>query len=159
MPHSVVIRPATSAVDIAAVRALISAYMASLDVDLAYQGADTELATLPGKYAPPAGALLLAVDAGGHPVGCVALRPFGVDGDCEMKRLYVMPEARAQKLGRRLSEAIIAEARRRGYRRLLLDTLPGMTTAQNTYRALGFREIAAYYPTPVAGTMFMALDL
>ena len=154
---TVVVRPATSAGDIAEARRLFKEYEASLDVDLRYQGFEQELAGLPGAYAPPRGRLLLAVDDSA-PAGCVALRPLGDDVG-EMKRLYVRPVARGQRVGRLLAEAVIREARLIGYARMRLDTLPSMKDALALYRALGFEEIAPYYASPVAGTRFMELPL
>ncbi|MDX2158520.1 MAG: GNAT family N-acetyltransferase [Hyphomicrobiaceae bacterium] len=151
----VVIVPATTDEDVASVARLLRAYAASLDVDLAYQSFEDELETLPGQYAPPAGVILLARSGDGTPVGCVALRPLAATGCSEMKRLYVAPAGRGVGLGRRLAEAAIEEARRRGYREVRLDTLPSMIAAQALYRACGFEDMAAYYATPVAGTVFM----
>jgi putative acetyltransferase len=144
--------------DLPAIRELFRAYAASLPIDLGYQGFDGELASLPGKYAPPAGALLIARDANDAAVGCVAVRPLE-DGVCEMKRLYVAPEGRGSGLGRALAEAIIEAARAAGYREMRLDTLASMTGAQALYRSLGFVEIAPYYDTPIEGTVFMGLRL
>ena len=151
--------PANTADDIAAVAALFRAYAASLDVDLGYQNFDAELAGLPGDYGPPHGALLLARDDNGSAVGCVALRPLSAAGCCEMKRLYVAPKGRGSGLGRRLVEAVIAEATALGYRELRLDTLPTMHRARDLYAQLGFVPMAPYYDTPVAGTAFLALTL
>jgi GNAT superfamily N-acetyltransferase len=155
----ITIAPASSADDLAAVIALFRAYAASLDVDLAYQGFEAELAGLPGKYAPPGGALLLARDAGGIPVGCVGLRPIQPEGCCEMKRLYVAPEGRGTGLGRLLVEALVREAERLGYGEMRLDTLPSMADAMALYGKLGFVPMAPYYDTPVAGTLFMRRPL
>lgn len=148
-----------TAEDIAAGAALFRAYAASLGVDLAYQDFEAELAALPGKYAPPAGELLLARDAGGAPLGCVALRSIEPDSCCEMKRLYVAPAARGMGLGRALVQAIVEAAAGLGYRELRLDTLPDMIEAQTLYERMGFVRIAPYYETPIAGTVFMSRDL
>ena len=154
---TVLVRPVTSAGDLAETRRLFKEYEASLDVDLRYQGFEQELADLPGVYAPPRGRLLLAADDS-VPAGCVALRPLGGDV-CEMKRLYVCPAARGRRVGRLLAETVIREARLIGYSRMRLDTLPSMKEALALYRALGFEEIAPYYASPVAGTRFMELAL
>jgi putative acetyltransferase len=148
---------ATSADRIATARRLFKEYEASLGIELSFQGFAKEVAELPGAYAPPSGRLLLALD-GDEPAGCAALRPLG-DGICEMKRLYVRPTARGARLGRRLAETVIREAREIGYARMRLDTLPSMKEAFALYRTLGFREIAPYCENPIAGTRFMELDL
>ncbi len=139
--------------------ALIRAYAAALPIDLAYQDFEAEIATMPGKYAPPAGALLLARARDGAALGCVGLRPLADPGDCEMKRLYVAPAGRGLGVGRALVTAVVAAARQAGYQRLLLDTLPSMAAAMALYEEAGFATIPAYYDTPVAGTRFMALAL
>lgn len=146
--------------DRAALVALLKAYEAGIGVSLCFQSFDEELATLPGKYVPPDGALLLARNETGDLLGTVALR--GLDraqGICEMKRLYVAPAGRGQGLGRKLAEAVIAEARSLGYHAMRLDTLPSMQDAQRLYELLGFREIANYNGNPIAGTRFLEKDL
>jgi len=143
--------------DLEDVRVLLRAYAASLPFDLDFQDFDRELASLPGSYAPPDGALLGA-RAQGVLAGCVALRC--IDGERgELKRLFVQPGQRGAGLGRALAEAAVAEARRLGYRRLLLDTTPGMETAQTLYERLGFVETEPYRHNPVAGTRFLELEL
>jgi GNAT superfamily N-acetyltransferase len=149
------IAPLQAGADLDDARALFRAYAASLPIDLAYQGFPTELATLPGAYAAPSGALLLARDRAGVAIGCVALRPLAAPGCCEMKRLFVAPAARGFGLGRALMDAIIGEAARLGYRDVRLDTLPTMTAAIAMYRAAGFVPIAPYYDTAPAGTIFL----
>ena len=153
------ISPARLPDDIETVRGLFAEYVDSLGIDLSFQDVGAELAQLPGKYAPPRGAILIARDGAGSALGCVALRPWSQPGVCEIKRLYVRPAARGQALGRRLAEAVIAWAARAGYVRVLLDTLASMQAARQLYVALGFRPVAAYYDNPVPGTLYMALEL
>jgi ribosomal protein S18 acetylase RimI-like enzyme len=145
--------------DLSAITQLFRAYAASLPIDLGYQGFDGELATLPGKYAPPQGALLIARDANGAAIGCVAMRPLDEAGVCEMKRLYVAPEGRGLGLGKQLARAIIEAASAAGHHEMRLDTLATMHEAQALYRALGFTEIRPYYDSPVENTVFMRLML
>jgi ribosomal protein S18 acetylase RimI-like enzyme len=144
--------------DIAAVRALFREYQRWLGVDLCFQSFEAEVAALPGAYAPPSGCLLVA-DLGAGPAGCVAMRRLG-DGICEMKRLWLRPEAQGAGLGRALVDAVLGEARAAGYHTMRLDTLPDRMPAANAlYLRAGFRETAPYYHNPVAGTRYLALDL
>lgn len=160
------IEPARTAADHAAAGLLFDAYAASLGIDLGFQGFAAEREGLPGVYAPPAGALLLArtgTAPAAAPVGCVALRPLAYagmpPGCCEMKRLYVAPEGRGLGAGRALIAAVVAAARMAGYRRMWLDTLPELSAAVALYRQAGFTEIPAYNTTPVARTLYLGLTL
>lgn len=139
------------------IRALFEEYVTSLNFDLAFQNFEKELTGLPGDYAPPEGRLLLAL-YGSQSAGCVALRKLE-DGICEMKRLYVRLQFRGLHIGRALSEAIIAEARQIGYRKMRLDTVPSMQAAQTLYKSLGFVDIDAYCCNPISGARFMELKL
>jgi GNAT superfamily N-acetyltransferase len=143
--------------DLDDVRGLLREYAASLAFDLDFQGFDRELAGLPGAYDAPHGALLGA-RAGGTLAGCVALRRID-DERGELKRLYVRPDERRTGLGLALAEAAIDEARRLGYRRILLDTTPGMEKAQALYERLGFVDTEPYTQNPVPGTRYLALEL
>lgn len=134
--------------DVETVRGLLREYAGGLGVDLSFQDFESEVADPLGFYE----VVLLAED------GCVALRHID-ERTCEMKRLFVRRPARGSGLGRRLAEAIIGEARARGYERMLLDTLPTMKAAQQLYVSLGFRETAPYRHNPIAGTSFLELVL
>jgi len=157
VPLETKIRAPLGGSELVLARELISEYGDSLGVDLSFQGFEVELRGLPGDYAPPGGALLLAF-LREECAGCIAVRPLSGDV-CEMKRLYVRPRWRGLGIGGRLIEAVLSEARRAGYRAIRLDTLPSMTAARGIYEALGFRAIAPYYPSPIPGTAFLELDL
>jgi ribosomal protein S18 acetylase RimI-like enzyme len=139
---------AAGAADVEAVLELFREYAAGLGVDLSFQDFEAELADPLDFYE------LVLVTEG----GCVALRRIDQE-TCEMKRLYARPEARGSGLGRRLAEALIAEARARGYRRMLLDTLPTMAAARALYATLGFRETEPYRFNPIEGTTYLELFL
>src|SRR5262249_14330006 len=166
------LRRAETPADVALARELFVEYARWLAVDLCFQGFERELATLPGAYARPRGRLLLA---GVRPAafGCIALRPLEASSSRsneaadahdsmaigEVKRLYVQPAHRGEGWGRKLAEAVIAEARAIGYRELKLDTLDWMEDARKLYAKLGFRECPAYYDNPLRGVVYMALAL
>ena len=144
---------------IATARQLMREYEAALGVSLCFQNFEEELRSLPGKYAPPSGRLLLA-DVDGRIAGVIALRPVELAGVCEMKRLFVRPEFRGLSLGRALVHELIAQARSVGYECMRLDTMQGrMDRAIALYRMVGFREIPPYYDSPVKETLFLELDL
>jgi ribosomal protein S18 acetylase RimI-like enzyme len=151
------IRQAAFPRDTRDVRALFKEYADGLGVDLGFQGFDDEVAQLPGKYAVPTGRLLLAW-RGDEAVGCIAMRRID-NLVCEMKRLYVRPQARGEALGRRLVERLCDEARRAGYARICLDTLVSMASAQKLYESMGFKPIDPYVYNPLSGTQFLSLDL
>lgn len=158
-PTAFLIVPARSSRDVRDVATLLREYAATLPVDLAYQGFEEEVMGLPGAYAAPSGALLIARDTAGHGLGCVAVRAIARPDYCEMKRLFVSPLARGLGLGRALMDAIVSQATRLGYREMRLDTLPTMTTAIAMYRRAGFREVDAYYTPAPEGTLFMTRPL
>ncbi len=143
------------------VRSLFIDYQASLEIDLCFQGFEEELANLPGEYAEPMGALLIAcVD--GFPAGCCAFRPL-VNSDhvnaCEMKRLFVRPAFRSFGLGRQLVGRTMVQAQMAGYTTMLLDTLNDMETARALYQEAGFEEVAPYYHNPIPGAHYLMADL
>jgi putative acetyltransferase len=153
--------PADAPEWVAGARAIFREYADSLDVDLAFQHFDEELAGLPGRYRLPEGQLLLAL-VDGAVAGCGAFAPLP-DADypnaCEMKRLYVRPAFRRFGLGRLIAQALLDEARQAGYSTMLLDTLDDMEAARELYATLGFRDIPPYYYNPVPGAHYLKADL
>ncbi|HHP7238677.1 GNAT family N-acetyltransferase [Longibacter sp.] len=160
------IRPAIDG-DWAAVRDLFRDYLSELDFDLDFQDVDRELRALPGPYASPDGAVLLALESGasgtrhtgnGHrAVGVVAIKPLDAENGtriCEMKRLFVRPGHRGRGLGRALAEAIVEAARRRDYDMMRLDTVASMSSARAVYDRLGFRERDPYYHNPLDDVVY-----
>lgn len=154
---SVSLRAPSSEQDWALTRVLFLEYAATLQVDLCFQDFDQELADLPGEYAAPRGALLLAFVAD-QLAGCCALRPLDSSdyaNASEMKRLYVRSSFRGQGLGRLLTESILDAARHADYSCVLLDTLDDMESARALYEDLGFVEIPPYYHNPIAGAHYL----
>jgi len=151
------IAPASTHEEIAGVRRLFQEYAELLGVDLCFQGFADELAGLPGKYAPPEGALLIARQ-GQAIAGCVALRNLGANV-CEMKRLFVRPQFQGEGFGRALASAIVREGVNLGYQAMRLDTLDRLKEAMNLYESLGFKRIAPYYPNPLPGVVYWELPL
>ena len=153
--------PAESAEQIAAVRELFSEYAASLSIDLCFQNFGAELAGLPGVYAPPGGALLLAL-VDGAPAGCVAMRALPESDHtnaCEMKRLYVRRAFRRFGLGRLLTQQLMDLATQSGHSCMLLDTLDDMEAARGLYTSLGFEDIPPYYFNPIPGAHYLKVEL
>ncbi|WP_020585957.1 GNAT family N-acetyltransferase [Desulfobacter curvatus] len=146
------IKQAQTKAEIKAVRELFREYEAFLNVDLHFQNFKNELAGLPGKYSRPDGDLLIGLD-GERMVGCVAVRRYS-DGICEMKRLFVRPEARGTGLGRRLVREIILIAQELGFSLMRLDTLENLKEAMHLYGTLGFRKIEPYYENPLPGVVY-----
>jgi ribosomal protein S18 acetylase RimI-like enzyme len=169
------IKSAVTPPDLTAIRELFTAYASSLRIDLSFQNFTAELDSLPGLYAPPFGALFLALTSDDEAIGCVGLRPLpsprkrsmSRDGDgdrqgkkiCEMKRLYCTPSTRGLGVGRALVEEVIKEAEKLGYDEMRLDTLLSMEGARKLYEQFGFVEIEAYYDTPLDGTYFLGKNL
>ena len=136
---------------------LIREYAQSLEFDLGFQDFDKEMENFPGQYAFPKGSLYIALDEN-QPIGCVALRELG-QSICEMKRLYVKPYYRGQKVGKLLAEVVIKAARDMGYNYMRLDTIPSMKQANMLYKALGFKKIAPYRFNPIEDATFFELNL
>lgn len=139
------------------VRNIFREYQSNIDTDLCFQDFESELKNLPGKYSEPDGRLYLAF-SDDKIVGCIALRPINND-KCEMKRLYVRPQFRKMGIGKILVEKIIAEAKKVGYQKMVLDTLEKMNSAINLYKTFGFEDYRPYCFNPEKDAVFMKLDL
>nr|WP_092760675.1 GNAT family N-acetyltransferase [Rhodoferax sp. OV413] len=151
----------TQAEELDATRAIFQEYARQLGVDLCFQSFDEELASLPGEYAAPRGALLLAL-VDGELAGCCALRPLDsadYANASEMKRLFVRKAFRGFGLGRQLAEAALDAARAAGYSCVLLDTLDDMEAARTLYEELGFAEVPPYYHNPIPGAHYLKADI
>lgn len=155
--------------ELSVARTLFREYVASLSFSLDYQGIDDELASLPGRYNPPSGCILLAMDDERRAIGCIALRQIDAmawdvtDGRamrvCEMKRMYVPPAARGRGIARALAERLIAFAQTAGYERMKLDTEHDFIAAVGLYRSLGFVDCPRYNDDPQPNTIWMCKDL
>lgn len=181
---SVCVSPAEFPQDREVVAALFAAYAESLDIDLSFQNFTHELSQLPGKYSIEKGGALFLARVSGHQaknataysrtsskppthtsplvphvIGCVAVRGFNAPDTCELKRLYITPDARGLGAGRILMEAAIAKARELGYKEMLLDTLATMVAARGLYAKYGFKETEKYYDNPTKGVVFMKATL
>ena len=148
---------AKTADEIAEVRRLFEEYWNSFDFTPCFQNFSGELAALPGDYAPPGGALGLAL-VDGAAAGCVALRRID-DARCEAKRLYVRPQFRGRRVGLALLDWVIAQARAAGYREMLGDTMPVMERALAMYDRYGFERGAPHTDKPAAGAIYLRLKL
>ncbi|TQW01101.1 acetyltransferase [Cordyceps javanica] len=167
---TVLIRQAASPEDLAAVMECFHAYTEWLDEDLSHQNYASELAGLPGKYAPPTGSLLLAVDSeSGATLGCVALRSLELPSShpkakpghrcAEMKRLFVYPESRGRRVAKKLLLELLQRAKDQGYKEVFLDTLARMEAAISLYKSEGFVEAEAYNNSPYVGMVYLSKSL
>ncbi|MEH1741023.1 GNAT family N-acetyltransferase [Fusobacterium varium] len=143
--------------DLENIKLLFNEYTTMLGVNLAFQGYDEEIKNLPGKYALPYGRLYIAY-YDNKAAGCIALRKFENDG-CEMKRLFVRPEYRHLKIGKKLVDKIIEDARELKYKYMVLDTLSNLHEAISLYRKSGFQEVEAYYENPLDNVLYFKLEL
>lgn len=171
VPMPVILRQAAGAADMTAARKCFEAYTEWLDEDISFQNYAEELNDLPGKYSPPSGALLLAVDSISRNIlGCIAMRPLRLESRyllnrrpharyCEIKRLFVYPEARGNQVARLLVREVLRRAEEQGYDEALLDTMTKMHAAIRLYASEGFKETSPYYHNPLNGAMYMSKRL
>ncbi len=144
---------ATSPADTAAVKDIFRAFINFLPIDLGFQGIEAEMAGFPSGYV-----FMLLAKQDGKAVGAVALKEHDSD-TCEMKRLFVLPEAQGSGAGRLLCEQLMEGAKRRGYKTMLLDSLRRLESAGRLYQKLGFSEIEPYNINPEADVYYMSRAL
>ncbi|MEM6700820.1 MAG: GNAT family N-acetyltransferase [Bacteroidota bacterium] len=151
------ITEALNSSEIQQVRHIFQEYAVTRGFDDALKGFEEELANLPGKYAAPSGALLLAKWKK-EAVGCVAFRALS-DSICEMKRMYVKPTFRGKGIGKALVVHLLDVAKARSYKSMCLDTHPTMLVAHQLYAQFGFKEIERYNDNPIEGIRFFERTL
>jgi ribosomal protein S18 acetylase RimI-like enzyme len=139
--------------DIEKTKVLIKEYLKWIDINLSFQNINEELASFPEIYKEPEGAFLVAKD-GKYIIGCVGLKKLE-NGICEMKRLYVKDKYKGLGIGKTLIEALLKEAKKKGYKKMRLDTLKKMDIAQKLYKEYGFYEINQYVENPIEGAVFL----
>lgn len=136
------------------VRQLFREYEKELDENICFQSFEKELNDPLKKYGPPSGDLLLAY-RDEMVAGCIALTQMKEENVCEMKRLYVKPAFRKNKIGKVLVEELIISAKEKGYTVLRLDTLSKLQPAIALYENFGFKNIPAYYNNPIESVVYM----
>jgi putative acetyltransferase len=157
--HDFTIHLADKPTLIDAFRALCIEYQNSLPFSLCFQGFDAEMASLPGKYAPPRGRMYVALAAGDtRPVGCAAIRELE-PSIAELKRMYVIPDYRGRGVARAIASRLVEDARAIGHRQIKLDTSGDMHPAQALYRSLGFLPTDRYNDDPMEDTLYFAMKL
>jgi ribosomal protein S18 acetylase RimI-like enzyme len=140
------------------IRDLFRAYEKELNEDICFQSFEEELKHPLKKYGLPDGDLMLAY-WNDEVAGCIALAKMKEAGACEMKRLFVKPEFRKNKIGRLLIEELLNSAQERNYRKMRLDTFLKLQAAVHLYEQFGFKNISAYYNNPLQGVVYMEKEL
>jgi putative acetyltransferase len=140
------------------VKDLFQEYSEGLNENLCFQSFDDELENPLKKYGEPDGCLLLAY-WNNEAAGCIALQPLDEESVCEMKRLYVRTKYRSKGIGDELVKVLIEEAVKKGYRKMVLDTLERLQPAIRLYAKYGFVNTSAYYNNPLPNVVYMEKDL
>jgi putative acetyltransferase len=117
-----------------------------------------DIEQLPGRYAAPGGAVLLAW-VGDELAGCGAYAATAHSGVAEIKRVYVRSRFRRQGLARALTLALVNQARLSGYHTAAICTWPNNTLALALYQELGFVPIASFREPAKAHLIFLGLPL
>ena len=140
------------------IRDLFREYEKELNEDICFQSFDEELKHPLKKYGPPGGDLILAYWED-EIAGCIALTGMKEPRVCEMKRLFVKPSFRKNKIGRILIEELLSSAKDRDYEKMRLDTFSKLQAAVHLYNQFGFENISAYYNNPLPGVIYMEKTL
>ena len=140
------------------IRDLFREYEKELNEDICFQSFEEELRSPLKKYGLPDGDLMLAY-WNDEVAGCIALTKMKDTGACEMKRLYVKPVFRKNKIGRILIEELLNSAKERNYGKMRLDTFLKLESAVYLYKQYGFENISAYYNNPLPGVVYMEKEL
>ena len=136
------------------IRDLFREYEKELNEDICFQSFEEEVKDPLKKYGPPSGDLMLAY-SDDEVAGCIALMKMKEPGACEMKRLYVKPSFRKNKIGRLLIEDLLNSAKERDYKIMRLDTFLKLQSAMHLYQQFGFKNISPYYNNPLPGVVYM----
>jgi putative acetyltransferase len=156
MPE-ITIRTARFPADIEAIRALIGEYISGIDLNACRDEVAAGLRGLPAPYDAAGNGYLMAEIDGSPAGGCAFAR---LDADtAELARLFVRPEYRRSGIARALMTRAIEEAAARGYRRLVLHTLPEWRAARALYEDMAFEQIAAYPGVAVTQALCFAREL
>lgn len=158
MADVITLHEATTAADIAAVRTLCWAYrdflLSNTDIDREITETfypvpkyEALMAALTTVHARPGGIILLAKTPDGTPVGCGMTHALDPQTS-EIKRVFVTDAARGQGVAAQLCEALVAQAQRDGFPRIVLDTSKSLKAAQRLYLRLGFEPCRPYQPIP-----------
>jgi len=151
------VKRATFPQDLDTVLAIYREYISTTSADLAFQNNEQDFLQLAQTYSSPESQIFLGLDEK-QILGCAAFKRYTED-ICEMKRVYVRPQARGLGLGASLVKQIVQQAREAGYKKICLDVLPEFESAYHLYQSLGFKPHPAITQNPVLGTRYLALTL
>jgi putative acetyltransferase len=133
------VRPGTDA-DAAAAADLVQRVLQEHGLPFEPTGADADLLAPAAHYAAGGGAFYVATDASGRIVGTAALQRTG-PASGEVRKMFLLPEARGNGTGRALLDAVLGAARARRLQRLTLSTRQRYDRAIRMYERAGFRLV------------------